>query len=176
MTEVLLHLHPKQLAGGAHNIHTAGEFAVDLHSIKQGAQQHHRPGLVAVIKHTGNKQVGSVGNDHLLKHTPKDAHHRLGVSLKVKAVALHQPGHHDLILTDRALCHLGEEAEKQRQFEEVTLRLVLTSVHIHHIADRTQGIVRNTQGQQNLHRLIGALAAKQPGNAVGALSQEIYIF
>ena len=70
---------------------------------------------------------------------------------------------------------MGEETEKQRQFEEVTLRLVLTSVHIHHIADRTQGIVRNTQGQQNLHRLIGALAAKQPGNAVGALSQEIYI-
>ena len=49
-------------------------------------------------------------------------------------------------------------------------------LHIHHIADRTQGIVRNAQGQQNLHRLIGALAAKQPGNAIGALSQEIYIF
>ena len=154
--EVFRQGHPEDLPAAHHQAHGAGKVHVQLDGVAHHRHSDDKSVILRISgEHLPDEEVQPVGHHHLFHQTEEDALH------PKQEILPPDGGHRPQLVggvavpADGPLHDLGKEAHKQRQAEEVSVRLDLPSVHVKTVGHRLEGVKGDANGHGkggNVHR------------------------
>ena len=151
MSEVFRHCDAEDLCRAGDGVHRARKVHVQLHGVAHGGQRDHAAVKVGVVlKDIAHERVEPVGDDDLF-------HHAVGNALQTERQVLigdwlcvPELLRGLVVAADRPFHDLREEADEQRQAQQICVRFCDAALHVHDIGQRLQ----REKGDTDRHHIL----------------------
>ena len=166
LSEVFRHCDAKDLRRAGDGVHRARKVHVQLHGVAHGGQCDHAAVKVGVvIKDIPHERVEPVGDDDLFHHAVGNALQTERQVLVGDWLCVPELLRGLVVAADRPFHDLREEADEQRQTQQIRVRFCDAALHVHDVG---QCLQREKRRYRSASHTSGSPAAQECAGAPGA--------
>ena len=151
LSEVFRHCDAEDLRRAGDGVHRARKVHVQLHGVAHGSQCDHAAVKVGVvIKDISHERVEPVGDDDLFHHAVGNALQTERQVLVGDWLCVPELLRGLVVAADRPFHDLREEADEQRQAQQIRVRFCDAALHVHDVGQRLQ----REKGDTDRHHIL----------------------